>query len=160
MSVIRASLRQFRQQLDDTLQMLRESNARFIKSFRSEHNIFTHLFGRHQAKRSLISRVVVIPKHFWYDTDFPPPQKKKKIQNVFFSPKNLKGRCHTKEGWARHFHVTQPIYCKTIILLAISFPTVYDMPIWVCMWALYRHVIYRWKAVDLSILMTLIYPAR
>ena len=28
------------------------------------------------------------------------------------------------------------------------------------MWALYRHVIYRWKAIDLSILMTLIYPAR
>ncbi|RUS87182.1 hypothetical protein EGW08_005022, partial [Elysia chlorotica] len=34
MSVIRASLRQFRQHLDQTLQMLRESNARFIKSFR------------------------------------------------------------------------------------------------------------------------------
>ncbi|XP_041370743.1 coiled-coil domain-containing protein 180-like [Gigantopelta aegis] len=34
MSVIRISLRQFRQHLDDTLQMLRESNARFIKSFK------------------------------------------------------------------------------------------------------------------------------
>ncbi|KAL4219460.1 hypothetical protein ACF0H5_022039 [Mactra antiquata] len=34
MSIIRASLRQFRQHLDETLQMLRESNARFIKSFR------------------------------------------------------------------------------------------------------------------------------
>jgi len=34
MSVIRASLRQFRQHLDETLQMLRESNARFIKSFK------------------------------------------------------------------------------------------------------------------------------
>ncbi|XP_071511232.1 coiled-coil domain-containing protein 180-like [Diadema antillarum] len=34
MDVIRASLRQFRQYLDDTLQMLRESNARFIKSFK------------------------------------------------------------------------------------------------------------------------------
>ncbi|GFO20003.1 coiled-coil domain-containing protein 180-like [Plakobranchus ocellatus] len=34
MSVIRASLRQFRQHLDQTLQMLRESNARFIKSFK------------------------------------------------------------------------------------------------------------------------------
>ena len=34
MDVIRASLRKFRQQLDDTLQMLRESNARFIKSFK------------------------------------------------------------------------------------------------------------------------------
>ena len=36
MSVIRTSLRQFRQHLDETLQMLRESNARFIKSFKSE----------------------------------------------------------------------------------------------------------------------------
>nr|KAG5705811.1 hypothetical protein BaRGS_027470 [Batillaria attramentaria] len=34
MSVIRTSLRQFRQHLDETLQMLRESNARFIKSFK------------------------------------------------------------------------------------------------------------------------------
>ncbi|XP_038046309.1 coiled-coil domain-containing protein 180-like isoform X2 [Patiria miniata] len=34
MDVIRVSLRQFRQYLDDTLQMLRESNARFIKSFK------------------------------------------------------------------------------------------------------------------------------
>ncbi|XP_030854046.1 coiled-coil domain-containing protein 180-like isoform X3 [Strongylocentrotus purpuratus] len=34
MDVIRASLRQFRTYLDDTLQMLRESNARFIKSFK------------------------------------------------------------------------------------------------------------------------------
>ncbi|XP_072015860.1 coiled-coil domain-containing protein 180-like [Amphiura filiformis] len=34
MNIIRASLRQFRQYLDDTLQMLRESNARFIKSFK------------------------------------------------------------------------------------------------------------------------------
>ncbi|KAK2168021.1 hypothetical protein LSH36_21g05004 [Paralvinella palmiformis] len=34
MDKIRASLRQFRQHLDETLQMLRESNARFIKSFR------------------------------------------------------------------------------------------------------------------------------
>ncbi|KAI0222951.1 DUF4456 domain-containing protein [Lamellibrachia satsuma] len=34
MEVIRASLRVFRQKLDDTLQMLRESNARFIKSFK------------------------------------------------------------------------------------------------------------------------------
>ncbi|KAL8612782.1 hypothetical protein ACOMHN_033452 [Nucella lapillus] len=34
MSVIRISLRQFRQHLDGTLQMLRESNARFIKSFK------------------------------------------------------------------------------------------------------------------------------
>ncbi|XP_033116151.1 coiled-coil domain-containing protein 180-like [Anneissia japonica] len=34
MQVIRASLRQFRQYLDDTLQMLRESNARFIRSFK------------------------------------------------------------------------------------------------------------------------------
>ncbi|XP_002742433.1 coiled-coil domain-containing protein 180-like [Saccoglossus kowalevskii] len=35
MGVIRASLRQFRKNLDDTLQMLRESNARFIKSFKA-----------------------------------------------------------------------------------------------------------------------------
>ncbi|XP_070532747.1 coiled-coil domain-containing protein 180-like [Ptychodera flava] len=34
MGVIRASLRLFRKNLDDTLQMLRESNARFIKSFK------------------------------------------------------------------------------------------------------------------------------
>ncbi|XP_059166254.1 coiled-coil domain-containing protein 180-like isoform X2 [Physella acuta] len=34
MSIIRTSLRQFRQHLDVTLQMLRESNARFIKSFK------------------------------------------------------------------------------------------------------------------------------
>ena len=34
MEVIRSSLRQFRQHLDETLQMLRESNARFIKSFK------------------------------------------------------------------------------------------------------------------------------
>ncbi|XP_071097132.1 coiled-coil domain-containing protein 180-like [Haliotis cracherodii] len=34
MSVIRTSLRKFRQYLDETLQMLRESNARFIKSFK------------------------------------------------------------------------------------------------------------------------------
>ncbi|XP_076436919.1 coiled-coil domain-containing protein 180-like isoform X2 [Babylonia areolata] len=34
MSVIRTSLRHFRQHLDETLQMLRESNARFIKSFK------------------------------------------------------------------------------------------------------------------------------
>ena len=34
MDIIRASLRHFRQHLDDTLQMLRESNARFIKSFK------------------------------------------------------------------------------------------------------------------------------
>ncbi|XP_050389125.1 coiled-coil domain-containing protein 180 isoform X2 [Patella vulgata] len=34
MSVIRTSLRQFRQHLDKNLQMLRESNARFIKSFK------------------------------------------------------------------------------------------------------------------------------
>ncbi|KAL3871453.1 hypothetical protein ACJMK2_039450 [Sinanodonta woodiana] len=34
MSIIRASLRHFRQNLDETLQMLRESNARFIKSFK------------------------------------------------------------------------------------------------------------------------------
>ena len=34
MAVIRTSLRQFRQHLDETLQMLRESNARFIKSFK------------------------------------------------------------------------------------------------------------------------------
>ncbi|XP_071948250.1 coiled-coil domain-containing protein 180-like [Antedon mediterranea] len=34
MQVIRASLRKFRQYLDDTLQMLRESNARFIMSFK------------------------------------------------------------------------------------------------------------------------------
>lgn len=34
MCVIRTSLRQFRQHLDETLQMLRESNARFIKSFK------------------------------------------------------------------------------------------------------------------------------
>ncbi|XP_077986671.1 coiled-coil domain-containing protein 180-like [Glandiceps talaboti] len=34
MGVIRASLRQFRKNLDDTLHMLRESNARFIKSFK------------------------------------------------------------------------------------------------------------------------------
>ncbi|CAL1536576.1 unnamed protein product [Lymnaea stagnalis] len=35
MSVIRTSLREFRQQLDKTLQMLRESNARFIKAFKT-----------------------------------------------------------------------------------------------------------------------------
>ncbi|XP_071821141.1 coiled-coil domain-containing protein 180-like isoform X2 [Apostichopus japonicus] len=34
MEVIRVSLRKFRQYLDQTLQMLRESNARFIKSFK------------------------------------------------------------------------------------------------------------------------------
>lgn len=34
MTVIRTSLRQFRKHLDETLQMLRESNARFIKSFK------------------------------------------------------------------------------------------------------------------------------
>lgn len=34
MTVIRTSLRRFRQDLDDTLQMLRESNAQFIKSFK------------------------------------------------------------------------------------------------------------------------------
>lgn len=34
MAVIRTSLRQFRQHLDETLQMLRDSNARFIKSFK------------------------------------------------------------------------------------------------------------------------------
>ncbi|KAK3086983.1 hypothetical protein FSP39_000010 [Pinctada imbricata] len=34
MEVIRTSLRQFRKHLDKTLQMLRESNARFIKSFK------------------------------------------------------------------------------------------------------------------------------
>ncbi|XP_022107089.1 coiled-coil domain-containing protein 180-like [Acanthaster planci] len=46
MDVIRASLRQFRQYLDDTLQMLRESNARFIKSFkyRFKHHLFDLTF--------------------------------------------------------------------------------------------------------------------
>ncbi|KAJ8300120.1 hypothetical protein KUTeg_021639 [Tegillarca granosa] len=34
MQVIRTSLREFRQHLDKTLQMLRESNARFVKSFK------------------------------------------------------------------------------------------------------------------------------
>ncbi|KAH9500703.1 hypothetical protein Btru_076318 [Bulinus truncatus] len=34
MTTIRTSLRQFRQHLDETLQMLRESNARFIKAFK------------------------------------------------------------------------------------------------------------------------------
>jgi hypothetical protein len=34
MDVIRASLRQFRQHLDETLQMLRQSNASFIRSFK------------------------------------------------------------------------------------------------------------------------------
>ncbi|XP_021341706.1 coiled-coil domain-containing protein 180-like isoform X3 [Mizuhopecten yessoensis] len=34
MGVIRTSLREFRTKLDETLQMLRESNARFIKSFK------------------------------------------------------------------------------------------------------------------------------
>ena len=34
MEIIRTSLRQFRKHLDKTLQMLRESNARFIKSFK------------------------------------------------------------------------------------------------------------------------------
>lgn len=34
MGDIRVSLRKFRQMLDDTLQMMRESNATFIKSFK------------------------------------------------------------------------------------------------------------------------------
>ena len=34
MGDIRVSLRTFRQMLDDTLQMMRESNATFIKSFK------------------------------------------------------------------------------------------------------------------------------
>ncbi|XP_074654547.1 coiled-coil domain-containing protein 180-like [Tubulanus polymorphus] len=34
MTTIRSSLRNFRQHIDDTLQMLRDSNARFIKSFK------------------------------------------------------------------------------------------------------------------------------
>ena len=34
MRAIRGSLRDFRQRLDETLQMLRQSNAKFIKSFK------------------------------------------------------------------------------------------------------------------------------
>ncbi len=48
-----------------------------------------------------------------------------------------------------------------IILHGITeaFQMVYDMPINAYIWALYRHVIYHWKALDLSILMMLFYPA-